>query len=89
MTRTGLSRRNVVQGTIGLMTLTPSAFAQQTNAMLGTVPSVITNPPRQWGHHAPPTIFPDPDVIVIDNAFRPLLVGNAAIHRVGTGFQWA
>jgi len=89
MTRTGLSRRNVVQGAIGLMTLTPSAFAQQTNAMLGTVPSVITNPPRQWGHHAPPTIFPDPDVIVIDNAFRPLLVGNAAIHRVGTGFQWA
>ncbi|HEY8292471.1 MAG TPA: hypothetical protein VIG44_08280, partial [Thermomicrobiales bacterium] len=32
----------------------------------GTPPSVITNPPRQWGPDAPPTIYPDPDIITVD-----------------------
>ena len=46
-------------------------------------------PPEPWGHHAPPNIYPDPDIIVIDPSFAALRVGNNAIHRVATGFTWA
>lgn len=86
------SRRAFVRaaaGAVGAAVIAPAVLAQQTNSNLGTPPSVITNPPRQWGHHAPPEIYPDPDVIVVDPAFASLRVGNAGIHRVATGFQWA
>ena len=59
------------------------------SAATGTPPTVISNPPRQWGRHAPPNIYPDPDVIVIDPSFAALRVGNNAIHRIATGFTWA
>lgn len=52
-------------------------------------PSVVSNPPRQWGRGAPPEIYPDPDILVIDPSFKPLLLGITAIHRVWTGFKWA
>ncbi len=89
---TSASRRAVVRGiagTIGAAALGRAARAQQPTAATGTPPSVITNPPRQWGQHAPPTIYPDPDIIVIDPAFNALRIGNCAIHRVATGFLWA
>jgi gluconolactonase len=63
----------------------PDATATPPNA---TPPSVITNPPRQWGRFAPPEIYPDPDIIVADPAFKSLLLGITAIRRVGTGFKW-
>ena len=67
------SRRSIVKGlagTLGAAALAPAAaLAQQPNAATGTPPSVITNPPRQWGWRAPPNIYPDPDVIVIDPSF--------------------
>ena len=66
-----------------------AAMAQQPTAATGAPPTVISNPPRQWGHHAPPSIYPDPDVIVIDPSFAALRVGNNAIHRIATGFTWA
>jgi gluconolactonase len=52
-------------------------------------PSVITNPCRQWDRSAPPTIYPDPDVVVVDPAFNDLIVNLTAIHRVWTGSKWA
>ena len=88
----GASRRAVVRGiagTIGAAVLAPAAIAQQPTAALGTPLSVITNPPRQWGRDAPPNIYPDPDVVVIDPAFAALRVGNVPIRRVATGFAWA
>src|SRR5690349_18105985 len=71
---------------IGLATtaLARPAFAQST----ATPPSVISNPPRQWGRHAPPDIYPDPDIVVIDPSFEQYLLGITAIHRVATGFLW-
>jgi gluconolactonase len=87
-----ISRRGFVRaatGVAGAAVIGPAALAQQSNANLGTPPSVITNPPRQWGHHAPPELYPDPDIIVIDPSFRSLLLGITAIHRVATGFRWA
>ena len=91
----GATRRGVVKGvagTIGAAALAPlGAFAQQQqqNAATGTPPSVISNPPRQWGPGAPPEIYPDPDIIVIDPSFRQVLLGITAIHRIATGFKWA
>jgi gluconolactonase len=89
-----VSRRSAITGAASLMAGTVYAQTRayaQTNAAqaFGTPPSVITNPPRMWGRHAPPDIFPDPDVLVIDPAFKPLLLGITAIRRVWTGFRWA
>jgi gluconolactonase len=87
------SRRGFITGVgsmVGAATLAPVvAMAQQPNAATGTPPTVISNPPRQWGPHAPPSIYPDPDVIVIDPSFAQYRIGITAIHRVATGFLWA
>ncbi len=80
-----MKRRLFVQTTAAALALGPTANAQQAAAPA----SVITTPPRQWGRGADPTIYPDPDVIVVDPAFLPYRVGNNAIHRVATGFTWA
>src|ERR1700678_825325 len=76
------SRRRFVQMTAGAALCARSAAAQQS-------PSTVTSPPREWGRHAPPEIYPDPDVIIVDPTFAGLRVGNAGLHRVATGFQWA
>jgi len=82
-----LTRRAAVAGAIAL---TPGiAVAQAGKAMLGTPPSVITNPPRDWSPNAPPDVYPDPDIIVADPAFRRLLVNLSGIHRIATGYKWA
>lgn len=65
------------------------AFGQETRPQLPTPPSVVSNPPRRWGRYAPPDIFPDPDILVVDPSFRQFLVGLTGIHRLWTGFQWA
>jgi gluconolactonase len=87
------SRRGFITGVgsmVGAATLAPVvAMAQQPSAATGTPPTVISNPPRQWGLHAPPIIYPDPDVIVIDPSFAQYRIGITAIHRVATGFLWA
>ena len=69
-------------------TVTFQASAQTTPPGQGTSPSVITNPPRQWGPDAPPTIYPDPDIITIDASFGSLMLGITAIHRLWTGGRW-
>ena len=83
----GIARRGVIAG--AGMVAAFGARAQTNTAAVATPPSVITNPPRLWGRHAPPDIFPDPDIIVIDPAFKRLLLGITAIRRVATGFKWA
>ena len=82
-----LSRRGIIAGAATVAAF--GAKAQPRPDTVGTPPSVITNPPRQWGRHAPPDIFPDPDIIVIDPAFKQRLLGITAIRRVATGFKWA
>ncbi len=84
------SRRDFVQistAALGIAAVGRSAGAQPATAAVP--PSVITTPARQWGPHAPPSIYPDPDVIVVDPAFLRFRVGLAAITRLATGFQWA
>jgi gluconolactonase len=83
---TAITRRGFAAG-LAATASAGSAFAQQ-SASTATPPSVISNPPRQWGHHAPPEIYPDPDIVVIDPSFKQYLLGITAIRRVATGFRW-
>src|SRR5216684_6866812 len=93
-TRRNLSRRTLLAGAVGVAAAPAIARAQgQTAApapaaQVGTPASTITSPPRDWtrGH---PSIYPDPDVIVADPAFRALLPGNVPLQRLWTGAQWA
>jgi gluconolactonase len=89
--RSRLSRRAVFAGAVGAAVVMPRLVSAQTAspaAQTGVPASVITSPPRDWspGH---PTIYPDPDVIVVDPSFRSLVPGNTSIHRLWTGAQWA
>ncbi len=55
----------------------------------GIPPSTITLPPRQWGPDAPPSSYPDPDIVVVDPQFNSLIVGNTPLRRLWTGSMWA
>lgn len=85
------SRRTVLTGSAGLagaaMLARGTALAQD-DGKVGTPANVITSPPRQWGHHNP-SIYPDPDVIVVDPSFLPLRRTQGAIYRLWTGALWA
>jgi gluconolactonase len=85
-----MPRRAAIAGAASVAGLGVGFAARaQPKAETGTPPSVITSPPRQWGHDAPPDIYPDPDIIVTDPAFKQYLLGITAIRRVATGFKWA
>jgi gluconolactonase len=43
--------------------------------------------PSRWGSSAP-IRYPDPDIIVLDPRFQPMVLGNAAIERIATGFRF-
>jgi gluconolactonase len=54
-----------------------------------SAPTVISNPPRDFGPDAPPTTyFNDPDVLTIDPAFGALVQANTSIRRIWTGGLW-
>jgi gluconolactonase len=82
-----LSRRGLLTGAAALAPTL--ALAQEAKPQFGSPPTVISQPPRQWGRFAAPELYPDPDVIVIDKEFLQYRIGLAAIHRLATGFQWA
>jgi gluconolactonase len=82
-----LSRRELMS-TIG------AAIGAATGAELlaqgpAAPPSTVTNPPRDFGPTAPPSVyFIDPDIVVVDPAFNGLIQPNAAITRLWTGALW-
>lgn len=54
-----------------------------------SAPTVISNPPRDFGPDAPPTTyFTDPDVLTVDPAFNGLVQANTSIKRIWTGALW-
>jgi len=59
--------------------LAAAATATLTTATLG----------RDFGPHAPPVRYPDPDIVVLDKRFDKYKIGNAAIQRLYTGTLWA
>jgi gluconolactonase len=86
--RQSLSRRALLAGTAGTAALGPGIARAQQNANLGTPATVISSPPRDFarGH---PSIYPDPDVVVVDPSFLPLRRNQGEIYRVWTGALWA
>jgi gluconolactonase len=44
---------------------------------------------RDFGKNAEPIRYPEPDVIVLTDAFKKIKIGNAAIERLHTGMRWA
>lgn len=67
------------RGFIGAATLAIGA--------LGTIHASAQSK-RDWTN-VTPVRYPDPDVIALDPRFGKYKIGNAAIHRIDTGMQWA
>jgi gluconolactonase len=44
---------------------------------------------RDYGPHAEPTRYPDPDIVVLDKRFAKYKIGNTPIQRLHTGCLWA
>jgi gluconolactonase len=89
--RRSLSRRSILAtgvGFAGLGALPRKVAAQPAKAATAMPASVVSNPPRDWtpGH---PSIYPDPDVIVVDPSFNLVRRAIAPIQRVWTGALWA
>src|SRR4026209_69105 len=63
--------------------------AQQAPPSQGA-PTVVSNPPRDFGPNgAPTTYFTDPDILVVDPAFGGLVQVNSSIKRLWIGALWA
>jgi len=80
-----LTRRGVMAGSAALI---PALAYAQGKAQLGTPRSVISEPPREFGLRAQPSISPDPDVLHIDPGFNNFVISQEVIHRVATGFHF-
>src|SRR5437899_9284400 len=44
---------------------------------------------RDYGPHAQPVRYPDPDIVVLDKKFAKYKIGNTPIQRLYTGMLWA
>ncbi len=88
-----VNRRKAITHAVGLsaaaMALKPGTVLAAGKPEIAIPPSVVTMPPRQWGREAPPDVFPDPDVLPLDDSFNRLIVRYSPIKRLGTGFLWA
>ena len=95
---TEITRRHLLT-TMGVaagaaLTVPRNSFAQGAQSKgvptPGSAPTVISNPPRDFGPDGPPTTyFADPDVLTIDPAFDGLIQANTPIKRLWTGALWA
>ncbi len=44
-------------------------------------------PGSRWDSPSP-IRYPDPDIVILDPRFRPMVIGQAAIERIATGFRF-
>src|SRR5678816_1279289 len=83
-----VSRRQLLAAAGGVLCAGSLLDAQQAPPSQGA-PTVVSNPPRDFGPNgAPTTYFADPDVLTIDPAFNALIQGNTPILRLWTGALW-
>src|SRR5579871_4898133 len=61
-----------------------SFMAAAAAAMTGSVAFA-----RDYGPHAPPVRYPEPDVVVLDPRFAKYKLGNSPIQRLHRGTLWA
>ena len=81
-----LSRRLMLAGAAASI---PALAHAQNKPVLGAPVSVVSNPPRVFGPGAPPNVYPDPDVLILDPSAANLFIGHSVIQRLGTGYLWA
>src|SRR3954467_5598912 len=78
-----INRRHVIAGGCSALPLISAArVLAAVKAETAVPPSVVTQPPRQWGKVAPPDVFPDPDVLPIDDSFNRPVVRYSPIRRL-------
>ena len=93
-----INRRTLIAGGCSALPLiTVPRVLAAVKAETAVPPSVITQPPRQWGKDAAPDVFPDPDVLpkapLLTEVFAPrngyvhglaaLPIGLASVHLGG------
>src|SRR5258708_5334212 len=87
---TPITRRSLLATVAGAAVARASMTAQSRQIPPASAPTVVSNPPRDFGPGAAPTTyFNDPDVLTIDPAFNALVQPNASIKRLWTGALWA
>jgi hypothetical protein len=82
------SRRTLV-GAIAAGAAAAGSHRALAQAERGVPPSVVTSPPRQFGPHAPPNVYLDPDIVIVDPLLTQYVQGNAPIQRLWTGALWS
>ena len=89
---TEISRRQLIAtfgGAAAAVVTARAALAGAQQSTPASPPTVVSNPPRDFGPDAPPTTyFTDPDVLTIDPAFNSLIQANTSIKRIWTGGLW-
>ena len=78
-----LTRRFMLAGAAASV---PTLALAQNKPQFAPIATILNG--RVFGPDAPPGIFPDPDILVIDPSAN-IFVGHSQIRRVQTGFQWA
>jgi gluconolactonase len=60
-------------------------------SFLATLGTLAATPllARNFEKNAAPMRYPEPDVIALDDTFKKIKIGNAAIERLHTGMRWA
>lgn len=67
-------------------TMLRRTFIASAATMLG---SAAFGQERDYGPHAPPVRYPEPDVVALDKRFARYKIGSAPIQRLTTGLSWA
>ncbi len=75
-----VNRRVFLGTTLGIATVAPSLARQETQ--------VPPYEPRDWSGGTP-LMYPDPDIIALDNRFRRYILFNTPIRRHYVGTLWA
>src|SRR6187455_1016496 len=83
-----VSRRQLLAAAGGVLCARSLLDAQQAPPSQGA-PTVVSNPPRDFGPNgAPTTYFADPDIVTVDPVFDTLVQPNSSIKRLWTGALW-
>ena len=86
--RGAVDRRKFLSGSLAGIATTAWAAAG-TTARAQQSAGGAAAAPRNYGPHAEPVRYPDPDVIVLDKRFANIKIGNSPIRRLHTGMLWA
>ena len=79
-----LTRRGMLAGAA---VFAPTMALAQAKPQFAPLSSILNG--RIYGPDAPPNVYPDPDILILDPSANALFLGHSSIKRVKTGFEWA